>query len=856
MEQPRCGECAAALAATDRYCPSCGTPSTTAETLRLATDHRADSGGAERLLAELRSELGASFQVVRELGHGGMGTVFLGRDPRLKRSVAIKVLNPSIGDDDSARTRFAREAEAAAAVEHPNVVKIYQVGVLEESRAPYFVMQYIEGETLQEVIARGVTSERQGARIIAAVADALAAAHARGLIHRDIKPANIMIERETGRAVVLDFGISAVAVRAASDLGPRLTQSGASIGTPAYMSPEQAAGGAVSDRTDIYSLGCVAFELLAARPPFRESSAWELMAAHIKVTAPSLREVRPDISHSLVRLVDSCLVKDPAMRPSARDITATLRPDAAAVMEWPPPGLDDLVGMGWELTRRALYVGVAWIVLLLLLAAAPSVAVGGKSGLGDTLWWLILNGPLLFAGKPIDGTECIVRALMGESCDDRAISAAPLWLALVTILGGLLLMTAAATVRSARRLTRALKRARAIGYPENLLVDVAWDTVQGSAALRNAAGPWAMVTADVRDRLLLRRRQRAMWVTGCAAATIALAVGFSLGLVSFGELGPRWLSVGYAFLLGVPVLFAPIGSHFLRAEERRVLGRPARAASGGADEAAGTAAVLAKVWIESGVTRDAHRAPRMMRRALLLRVPTIAAVISGVLAIPLVLLVQWMTGWHSSSAGQWRQDWIAHVATVDGRGKDSWLALDRSLAAEADLLRPRARDGGRSVGERTRPPMHSVRRYFPLLMRKTYDEESYLLATDTRWLWLDRWSSGVDSMLEAQREGREPPDSVLALLDAMANRAMIASDLAVERGDLPTARARVGELLAVARQELAMDSRLSVIWAALRALEVLRWAEADSAGLQRTEGLRRRVETHFLDYRLVYLGAV
>jgi serine/threonine-protein kinase len=305
-----------------------------------------------------------------------MGTVFLGRDPALKRSVAIKVLSPDLARDPVARARFAREAEAAAAFSHPNVVSVYQVGTLAPSGVPYLVMQFVEGLTLQDVLTKGgALAEPRFRRIVGEVASALEAAHARALVHRDIKPGNIMLEEETGRAVVLDFGISAVLERAEVRAAEKLTASGISVGTPMYMSPEQAAGGKVSDRSDVYSLGTVAFELATGRPPFVESSAMALIAAHIKEAPPDVRSLRGDLEPQLADLINRCLAKQPAERPSAAAVARMLLPSGVAAVEWPPPGLERLRGQGSAAVRILGLVGAFGLLLLCHLLTQPSTSM-------------------------------------------------------------------------------------------------------------------------------------------------------------------------------------------------------------------------------------------------------------------------------------------------------------------------------------------------------------------------------------------------------------------------------------------------------------------------------------------------
>ena len=217
-----------------------------------------------RALAE--RALTAQYEIDREIGRGGMGIVYRARDRRLKRIVAIKVLPPELAFRGEIRQRFLREAETAAQLSHPNIVPIYSVD--EKDGLVYFVMACVEGPTLAKRLHdEGRVPVGDARRILCEVADALAYAHARGVVHRDIKPDNILLDKDDGRAMVTDFGI-ARAIQEGAD--SRLTATGVAIGTPAYMSPEQAAGDREIDgRSDLYALGVVGYQMLAGRLPFQ-----------------------------------------------------------------------------------------------------------------------------------------------------------------------------------------------------------------------------------------------------------------------------------------------------------------------------------------------------------------------------------------------------------------------------------------------------------------------------------------------------------------------------------------------------------------------------------------------------------
>ncbi len=240
-----------------------------------------------------------------------MGVVYRARDRRLKRHIAIKVLPPELAFQSAIKTRFLREAETAAQLSHPNIVPIYSVDELEG--LVFFVMAYISGDNLAKRLHdTGVLATDDVRRITREVADALAYAHERGVVHRDIKPDNILLDASTGRTMVTDFGIA----RAASegDVG-RLTATGVAIGTPAYMSPEQAAGDREIDgRSDLYSLGVVAYQMLVGEPPFVANSTPAMLVKHISERPTPISQRRSDVPKDLTRAVMMLLEKDPEMR--------------------------------------------------------------------------------------------------------------------------------------------------------------------------------------------------------------------------------------------------------------------------------------------------------------------------------------------------------------------------------------------------------------------------------------------------------------------------------------------------------------------------------------------------------------
>ncbi len=269
--------------------------------------------------------VGTHYLIEGEIGRGGMAVVYRAVDLRLHRNVAIKVLPPDLAFNADVRTRFLREAQTAAQLNHPNVVPIYAVD--ETEGLVYFVMAFVEGESLAAMLARQpLLPYDRVARILREVADGLAYAHDRGVIHRDIKPDNILIDRASGRAVLTDFGIA----RAAAET--RLTVSGIAVGTPAYMSPEQAMGEAELDgRADIYSLGVVGYQMLAGEPPFRAANTPAMLMKHVSEPPRPLRDLRADVPATLAMAVERSLAKKPADRwPSAHELRDILAGDLHA----------------------------------------------------------------------------------------------------------------------------------------------------------------------------------------------------------------------------------------------------------------------------------------------------------------------------------------------------------------------------------------------------------------------------------------------------------------------------------------------------------------------------------------------
>jgi tRNA A-37 threonylcarbamoyl transferase component Bud32 len=276
--------------------------------------------------------LSSSYEIGTELGRGGMGIVYRAKDRRLKRTVAIKVLPPELAYRGEIRTRFLREAETAAQLSHPNIVPIYSVD--ERDGIVYFVMACVDGVNVaRKLHEQGRLPIADARRILKEVGEALAYAHARGVIHRDIKPDNILVDSETGRAMVTDFGIA----RAVQEGDARLTATGVAIGTPAFMSPEQAAGDKEIDgRSDLYSLGVVAYQMLTGELPFAAASTASMLMKHLTERAVPVEHKRPEIPPDFAATVMTLLEKEPERRfPSASSFVLML--ETASTAPYTPP---------------------------------------------------------------------------------------------------------------------------------------------------------------------------------------------------------------------------------------------------------------------------------------------------------------------------------------------------------------------------------------------------------------------------------------------------------------------------------------------------------------------------------------
>ncbi|MDH5643632.1 MAG: serine/threonine protein kinase, partial [Gemmatimonadota bacterium] len=490
MSTRPCPICREDIEADLSACPICGNDLTDLTILDETNSGAQRIAPDDKTGLELTRALGPRIEIVRKLGAGGMSTVYLGRDPALRRFVAIKVLSDDLADDPLARARFTREAEASAAISDPHVIEIFQVDTLPRTKKPYIMMQFVDGPTLQQELLMGAPLPEATAKaVIGEIAQALAAAHARGVVHRDIKPSNVVLDRESGHAVVLDFGISAALQPGALGGPEKLTMTGLALGTPAYMSPEQAAAKDVSDRSDVYSLGVVAYELVTGEPPFLADAPEGYLAAHLQEHAPHVSALRPELDGIFADIIMRMLSKNKDDRPTAEAIARALLRRTRLPVDWPPPGLASIRGMGWRTLNLGAGAGGASMALMLGLTFPNAAAISVAGSM--TLLSLLLGAQGIFTGL----TAIVLARLVNRW----------VW-------------------------------ARQMGYPPTAILDVALDHRDDTRAVLNGSGPYALLEPKGRKFLMQLRRVKAAFIAGGAFASWFLPFGWIFGLVGGNSL--------------------------------------------------------------------------------------------------------------------------------------------------------------------------------------------------------------------------------------------------------------------------------------------------------------------------------
>jgi serine/threonine protein kinase len=408
-----CARCGTEVADGSKFCPTCGLDLSTLTPTTAAASRAATEASEEDVV---RAALKDEYEIIQELGRGGMAIVFKARDKQLEREVAVKVLPFSLAFDAEFVERFQREARTAAKLEHPNIIPIYRVG--RSGRVIYFVMKFLRGTSLSEVLERrGALPPPEIKRLLQETASALGYAHQNGVVHRDIKPDNIMFD-EGNRAVITDFGI------AKAGTGTRLTGTGMAIGTPHYMSPEQARAQPLDGRSDLYSLGVVAYQCLAGRVPFDGEDAFSIGYKHITEPVP-LPDLPTPEHRALFEVIRRMMGKMPDDRfQTAEELLAALegRPSVAAISSaatvaipsplmglptvsrpttptTPVPKTEPRLRTPIKKKRGGALVGLFLVLML-----------GGGGG-GAYYWVMVLKRPLPFVRAP-GATPAQVAALV------------------------------------------------------------------------------------------------------------------------------------------------------------------------------------------------------------------------------------------------------------------------------------------------------------------------------------------------------------------------------------------------------------------------------------------------------------
>jgi serine/threonine protein kinase len=426
--------------------------------------------GQENLTGQIVSH----YKLLSELGRGGMGVVYKATDLTLERTVVLKILSADLVGDPESRRRFLREARLASALDHPNICSIYEIN---ETDGHYFiVMQYVEGQTLKRVINGKPLDLESWMSIALQVADALVAAHARGIVHRDIKSTNIIVT-DRGQVKILDFGLAKLAAEHAGELGEiapaDVTELGATIGTPSYMSPEQARGERADHRSDIFSLGVVLYEMATGRVPFKARTRVETMAAVIQQEPRPVRRLNPLIPVAIERVIERAMRKDPRARyQTVRDLLDDLlaiAPDIGQIA-----GIPDGLRIPFHPPARGWFF---WPLVRDLQRVVRSVWRGTSSRLAPTNSSGISRGEFSLTGGPLRSLAILPFKNLGRNPEDDVYSFS-LADSLITELGKLRAVTVPPSSRIARYQHRAAD-------PRQIGRDLRVDAVLVGAFLRS-----------------------------------------------------------------------------------------------------------------------------------------------------------------------------------------------------------------------------------------------------------------------------------------------------------------------------------------------------------------------------------
>jgi len=349
----------------------------------------------------VKDELAPEFRVVRTLGKGSVANVYLAKDVALDQMRAIKVLVPSTSIDETARKRFAREAQSVARINHPNVTNVFRVGALSDG-TPFLVIEYVDGRNLEDVIEGGGPLPEDEARdVIRQLAEGLAAAHEQGIIHRDLKPANILRESATGSVRLTDFGLAAVRDAAGSDT-TRLTVQGQILGEVEYVAPEHLMSEELTELADVYSLGVIGYKVLTGKGPYPEAKNAQIISEKLRSPPKPLAELLPGVDPDLASVLEQCLARKPEHRPTAAAVASRLRPaptdgpDDSRRPTEPKSPTDIFLD---ELKRRRVYrVAVGYLAFLI---AAMSVLDDALAPLGLSEAGQQMAIVVVFAGFPL-----------------------------------------------------------------------------------------------------------------------------------------------------------------------------------------------------------------------------------------------------------------------------------------------------------------------------------------------------------------------------------------------------------------------------------------------------------------------